>query len=299
MFFKITELNIFILEKVIQEFAPEIIDIYNIREDESEEQQVKTGQLHENRILGIMLKFYLEGKRKVTTRDVELEYKKFFKEIARSTISTYLNTLKKESTLYKERDGRLVYYILNENPPDNLDPFWFTRIFCIDPAYFFRAIYFASLYSIADFIVKDHLDSEHPKDFVPYFHYIIGLIILYILKNRANKCFLCQFSKHEKYNQMLETLDTAIKDRADVLPEELTTLLIKTYAEIPTFEGTYIKAKETEIEMIKNLLKLSKDYKKDIDFQLMVLNRRLETKLLQNVQLENKDLKSKEEQASN
>ena len=98
-----TELNIFILEKVIQEIAPELLDIYNIREDESEEQQIKTGQLHENRILGIILNFYLAGKRKVTTRDVEVEYKKYYKEIARSTISTYLNMLKKEGTLYKER----------------------------------------------------------------------------------------------------------------------------------------------------------------------------------------------------
>jgi len=59
---EITELNIYILEKVIHEIAPELIDIYNVREDESEETQVKTGRLHENRILGIILKFYLEGK---------------------------------------------------------------------------------------------------------------------------------------------------------------------------------------------------------------------------------------------
>ncbi|MHA1292892.1 MAG: BlaI/MecI/CopY family transcriptional regulator [Promethearchaeota archaeon] len=99
------------LDKVIQEFAPEVADIYSIREDESEEQQIKTGRLHENRILGIILKFFLEGKKKVTTGEVENEYKKYFKDIARSTISTYLNMLKKESTLYKERDGRIVYYI--------------------------------------------------------------------------------------------------------------------------------------------------------------------------------------------
>jgi len=54
------------LDKLIREFAPELSDIYNIREDESEEQQVKTGRLHENRILGIMLKFFVDGKRKVT-----------------------------------------------------------------------------------------------------------------------------------------------------------------------------------------------------------------------------------------
>jgi len=61
------------LEKIIHEIAPELIDIYNIREDETEEQQIKTGRLLENRILGIILKFFLEGKKKVTTREVELE----------------------------------------------------------------------------------------------------------------------------------------------------------------------------------------------------------------------------------
>jgi len=296
---KITELNIFILEKAIQEFAPEIADIYNIREDESEEQQIKTGQLHENRILGIMLKFYLEGKPKVTTRDVELEYKKYYKEIARSTISTYLNMLKKESTLYKERDGRLVYYILNDDPPNNINPFWFTRIFCIDPAYFFRAIYFASIYSIAEDIVRDHMDNENSKDYIKFFKYIVGLTILYILKNRADKCFLCQFSKHESYNEMIETLNTAINDRADVLPDDLTKSLVEEYAEISTFGGINIKSEESELGVIKNLLKLAKGYRKDIEFQNMVLNRRLDAKTLQRVHLENKELKSKEEKVIN
>jgi hypothetical protein len=299
VFFKITELNIYILEKVIQEFVPEIRDIYNVREDESEEQQIKTGQLHENRILGIMLKYYLEGKRKVKTRDVELEYKKYFKVIARSTISTYLNTLKKESTLYKERDGRIVYYLLYDKPPENLNPFWFTRIFCIDPAYYNRAIYFASLYSIADLIIKKHLEVDDPKQLVGYLKYIIGLIILYILKNRADKCFLCQFSKHQSYNEMIEALDAAIKDRADVLPEDLLNPIIKEYAEIPTFRGQEINSEETELELIRNLLKYAKTYKKDIDFQKMVLNRRMDTKIHQKVNLESKKLESKKEEATN
>jgi len=38
---KITELTIYILEKVIHEIAPELLNIYNIREDESEEQQLR------------------------------------------------------------------------------------------------------------------------------------------------------------------------------------------------------------------------------------------------------------------
>ncbi|MFX0057058.1 MAG: hypothetical protein ACFE85_01265 [Candidatus Hodarchaeota archaeon] len=287
------------MEKVIQEFAPEITDIYNVREDESEEQQIKTGQLHENRILGIMLKYYLEGKRKVTTRDVELEYKKYFKDIARSTISTYLNMLKKESTLYKERDGRIVYYILYDNPPEKLNPFWFTRIFCLDPAYYNRAIYFASLYCIADLIIQKQIGIENPNKLVSYIKYVIGLIILYILKNRADKCFLCQFSKHERYNEMIVALDSAIKDRADVLPEELLNPIIKKYAEIPTFDGQEINSEETELELVKNILKYAKTYKKDIDFQKMVLRRRMDTKIHQKVNLESKDLESKEEKVSN
>jgi len=95
-----------LIDKVVQDIAPEIAFLYQIREDESEEQQIKTGRLHENRILGIVLKNYLEGKNKISTGEVESEYKKYFKEIARSTTSTYLNMLKKESTLYTERDGR-------------------------------------------------------------------------------------------------------------------------------------------------------------------------------------------------
>ncbi|MHA2276781.1 MAG: hypothetical protein ACXAC2_13495, partial [Candidatus Kariarchaeaceae archaeon] len=133
---QIEDSELLIIDKLISEFAPEIAFLYQIREDESEEQQIKTGRLHENRILGIILKFYLEGKKKITTGEVENEYRKYFKEIARSTISTYLNMLKKESTLYKERDGRIVYYIFYEDPPVGIEPFWFTRIFCIVPAYF-------------------------------------------------------------------------------------------------------------------------------------------------------------------
>lgn len=285
---EITELNIYILEKVIHEIAPELIDIYNIREDESEETQVKTGRLHENRILGIILKFYLEGKRKVTTRDVEIEYKKFFKEIARSTISTYLNMLKKESTLYKERDGRLVYYIFFEDPPKEVSAFWFTRLFCVDPAYFSRAIYFSSLYSIAEIIVKKHMKKGNYDELVDTFKYLTGIIILYILKNRSSKCILCQFSKQERYIELLEALDLAIKERTDVLPSELQECLKKKYAEIPNFGGYYFRDENKEIEMIEQLLSFANQYKKDMEYQTMVLNRRINTRILEKVPVNNK-----------
>ena len=59
---QITDSGLKLIDKVIQDYAPEVAFLYQIRDDESEEQQIKTGRLHENRILGIILKFYLEGK---------------------------------------------------------------------------------------------------------------------------------------------------------------------------------------------------------------------------------------------
>jgi hypothetical protein len=279
---------------VIQEVAPEIAEIYNIREDESEEQQIKTGRLHESRILGIMLKFYFEGKKKVTTRDVEFEYKKYYKEIARSTISTYLNMLKNESTLYKERDGRVVYYMLSEDPPKNISPFWFTRLFCIDPAYFMRAIYFSSIFSIAERIVQTYAKNGEREKVIFNLKYIIGIIILLILKNRANKCVNCQFGKQQRYNDLIESLEVAIKERSDVLSEELMKELITNYSEIPIFKGILV-SEENEIELIERLLDLSNKYKKDIEFQTMVLNRRLDIKKLQTVELKSEKLKPEKE----
>ncbi|MFX1447983.1 MAG: winged helix-turn-helix domain-containing protein, partial [Promethearchaeota archaeon] len=255
------------MEKVIHEIAPELLNFYNIREDESEEQQIKTGQLHENRILGIILKFYLEGRKKITTKDVELEYKKFYKEIARSTVSTYLNILKKEGTLSKERDGRLVYYIFSEDPPNDISPFWFTRLFCVDPAYFYRAIYFSSLYSIADIIIKKHMKKGNFDEIVDCFRYFTGIIILCVLKNRSSKCVLCQFGKQERYSDLLEAINSAIKDRTDVLPSELQDILIKKYAEIPNFGGFHIEDTNKEIEIIENLINLANQYKKDMEYQ--------------------------------
>jgi hypothetical protein len=275
---------------VIHEVAPELLNFYNIREDESEEQQIKTGQLHENRILGIMLKFYLEGKKKVTTREVELEYKKFYKDIARSTVSTYLNILKKEGTLEKERNGRLVNYIFSEDPPNDISPFWFTRLFCVDPAYFHRAIYFSSLYSIADIITKKHMKKGNFDETVEGFRYLTGIIILYILRNRSSKCVLCQFGKQERYFDLLEAINSAIKDRTDVLPSELQELLIEKYAEIPSFGGYQFEESEKEIEMIESLTSLANHYKKDMEFQTMVLNRRINTRSSEKVKEDNKQI---------
>ena len=287
------------MDKLIQEFAPELYDIYNIREDESEEQQVKTGRLHENRILGILLKFYLDGKKKVTTREVESEYKKYFKVIARSTISTYLNMLKKESTLSKERDGRVVYSKFHEEPPVNINPFWFTRLFCVDPIYFFRAIYFSSIYLIAEKVVQEYMNNGNFEEIVVNFKYLIGIIVLYVLKNKVNKCVLCQFGKHEKYDFLNDALTIALKERTDVLPDELLVFLKEKYSEISLFSGIDLAVDEEEINMIKQLVNFANRYKKDLEFQFMVLNRRMETRTIEETHAETSELDSKEEKQLN
>lgn len=290
---QIHDSELLIIDNVIQEFAPEIAFLYQIREDESEEQQIKTGRLHENRILGIILKFYLEGRKKITTGEVEQEYKKYFKEIARSTISTYLNMLKKESTLYKERDGRIVYYIFYEDPPKGIKPFWFTRIFCIVPAYFERALFFAGLYFDAERHVDKYIakfQSGDKKTLIRNFKFLIGIIILNIFKNRSSKCVLCQFSKREMYDKLEEMMGIAIKDRSDVLPEEMLDILVGKYSEIPNFDGIFIEEECNNDSLIENILKFSDDYKKDLDFQIMVSSRRKTLRLKQQEALESQDM---------
>ncbi|MFX1380479.1 MAG: hypothetical protein ACFFA4_15445 [Promethearchaeota archaeon] len=280
----ISESEFVLIDKVVQEYAPEIAFLYHIREDESEEQQIKTGRLHENRILGIILKFYLEGKNKVTTGEVEQEYKRYFREIARSTTSTYLNMLKKESTLYTERDGRVAYYIFYEDPPIDIRPFWFTRMFCTVPAYFNRATKFSSLYSEAEKFIQKYINDYGHGDkklLIRNFKFIIGLIILKILKNRTSKCIGCQFSKREMYKKLEEMINVAIKDRSDVLPVELLVDLIEKHSEIPIFKGTNLKEDIFKENIVKELVRSADIFKKDLDFQIMVSSRRKESRLKQ------------------
>ena len=286
---QITDSELKLIDKAVQNFAPEIAYLYQYREDESEEQQIKTGRLHENRILGIILKSYLEGKNKIATGDVEEEYKKYFKDIARSTISTYLNMLKKESTLYKERDGRIVYYIFHEDPPIGINPFWFTRIFCIIPAYFGRALYFTRLYLKAEKHIEEYIKDYHPEDkkiLIRNFKFILGLIILKIFKNRSSKCRYCQFSKREIYIKLEEIIGVAVKDRTDVLPEDLLENLIDRLSEIPMFEGLSIKDDKIREQIIGTIMKAGDEYKKDLDFQIMVSQRRKALRLKQKKALE-------------
>ena len=202
--------------------------------------------------------------------------------------------LKKESTLCKERDGRLVYYKFYEDPPININPFWFTRLFCVDPVYFFRAIYFSSIYSIAEKVVQEYMSNGNFKEVLVNLKYLIGLIVLFILKHKVNKCVLCQFGKHEKYDDLNETLAIALKERTDVLTDELLVILKEKYSEIPLFGGINFSVDDQEVNMITQLVNFANRYKKDLEFQYMVLNRRVEAKSLERTRIEN-ELDSKEE----
>ena len=114
---------------------------------------------------------------------------------------------------------------------------------------------------------------------VESFRYLIGIIILYILKNRSSKCVLCQFGSQERYLGLLDAINSTLKDRTDVLPSELQEILKKNYAEIPTFGGYCISDAEKEIEIIEQLIKFANQYRKDMEYQTLVLNRRINTKL--------------------
>ena len=278
--FEIKDSKLKLIDKVIQDFAPELSFLYQFREDESEEQQTQTGRLHENRILGIFLESYLEGKPQITTADVVSVYQKYFKELARSTVSNYLNILKRETTLFKEKKGRTVYYSLYREPPVEIKPFWFTRIFCIVPAYFNRALNFAELYSSAG----RYIDKENNREreiLIRNFKFITGLIILNIFKNRVSKCILCQFSKSEIYKKLEELIKLSIRDRSDVLSDDLAGGLITKCSEIPIFDGIDISKENVEKDIVNEIVRSANAYKKDIEYQVMLTLRRRELKLRQ------------------
>ena len=103
---------------------------------------------------------------------------------------------------------------------------------------------------------------------------------------RSSKCVLCQFSKREIYNRLEELISIAIKDRSDVLPEELYKELLEKYAEIPMFHGIDIESNESKNNLAREIVKFADMYKKDLDFQIMVSLRRKDLRLQQKLALE-------------
>ncbi|MFW9880629.1 MAG: hypothetical protein ACFFG0_46770, partial [Candidatus Thorarchaeota archaeon] len=221
--------------------------------------------------------------------EVEQEYKRYFKEIARSTTSTYMNMLKKESTVFSKREGRIAYYSFYKDPPMGLTPFWFTRIFCIVPAYFHRAMIFSSLYINGEKYVQQYINDTNHQDkevLLKNFKFITGLIIMKIFKNRSVKCSECQFSKRELYIELENRINTAIKDRSYELPQELLDNLIEKCSEIPIFDGINIDQDSIKENIAYDIVKSVDVYKKDLEFQIMVSSRRKDIRLKQKTVLE-------------
>ena len=66
--------------------------------------------------------------------------------------------------------------------------------------------------------------------------------------------------------------------------------MIEKYAEIPSFGGYQFEESEKEVEMIEGLTGLANQYKKDMEFQTMVLDRRINTRISEKVKEDNKQL---------
>jgi DNA-binding transcriptional ArsR family regulator len=266
------ECNLERLGQVIDEIAPEVADVWLERYDIAEDEGIKTGRLHENRILGLKLRYTQIGEERTTTSDLEDEYELFFKKIARSTVSTYLNQLVKDGVLAKERDGRVVYYLFSVAPPRSVDPFWFVRNFCTTPAYLARAAAFAHLY-------QEISKGKRGSTSLQAQQFLLGLAILRLLYKRFEKCFLCQFATKSAYRRVRDLFEQALNDRQDVLPEKLRDYLFNQLGDLPIFGGTPFLAQHEDIQ--KNIEVFAEQYQKDIEFQIMVSQRRQELRLKQ------------------
>jgi hypothetical protein len=155
-------------------------------------------------------------------------------------------------------------------------------MFCIVPAYFNRALKFSNLYHNAEKFVQQFIIENEQKDeeiLLRNFQFIIGLILLKILKNRSSKCVDCQFSKRKIYKKIEEMIDLAIKDRSDVLSTDITVDLIEKYSEIPIFDGMNIGDDNVMKEIPKQVLRCADIFSKDLDFQIMVSTRRKDSRL--------------------
>lgn len=274
-----------LLKKVIKEYSPEIYDVFDSQRETGEEDGSKTGRQHENHILGIILanEFKDDVEGQITTTGIETEYELYFKKIARSTVSTYLNQLDKEGVLTKRREGRTVFYLLKQKPPSGIHPFWIIRNFCTLTPYFYRAIIFGKFYDKISKLEKNNINEA--------IMFLLGLSILLTLRSRVLCCLMCQFAVKDDYRDMRDEFDLNIKNRSDVLPEEIMKYL-NHLAELPIFNGFPALNENKYDVIIEKLKELAERYSQDIDFQCSVAKRRKEIRLKQ---LEQKMKKEHEE----
>jgi len=215
------------------------------------------GRIHENHLLGIFLWFSVVKKEDITTERLGEEYEKFFQNVSRSTISTYLNQLEKQGILSKKRKGKEVRYQLAYDPPSGVHPIYIVRNFCILPSYLCKAAFFARTLRI---------DREENL------RYLLELVNFSLLKNRIEKCLLCPFAVKEETKKMLELVSTSYRYKIELLPNELFQYINTQLGELTVFGGTSIMGHWATI--VGSLMNLSQIHRKEIKFQREVLERR-------------------------
>jgi hypothetical protein len=215
------------------------------------------GRVHENHLLGIFLWFHAVKKEDITTERLGEEYEKFFQNVSRSTISTYLNQLEKQGILSKTRKGKEVHYQLAYEPPSGIHPIYLVRNFCVLPSYLCKASFFARTLRI---------DREENLRF------LLELVNFSLLKNRMEKCILCPFAVKEENEKMLEPISTVYRHKTELLPKDLLQHINVQLGELPVFGGTGVMGRWATI--LGTLMNLAQTYKKEIKFQREVLERR-------------------------
>ncbi len=116
------------------------------------------------------------------------------------------------------------------------------RNFCLLPPFLSRASILAKLYFHPPKTLDKH--EEERK-------FLIGLSVLTVLKNRHEKCHLCQFGSKQFYREATDIFESLIKERIDVLPEELRNFILFEIGELPIFKGILV-SKDKNNELIEN-----------------------------------------------
>ena len=250
--------------KAIEEYAKEFKDLKDIAMvifDRPEELKSNLGQLQKNRILGIFLWLKETSSDKVTTNRIETEYKKFFKQISRSSISNYLNQLVKENVLVKEKKGKQVYYKIAHELPDKIegDPFWFVKNFCIYPIYICRTSYFAR---------KLRIEKSEEGAFV------YKLINYNLIRNRLKKCSVCPFGIKKEYEVVLKLLDNQYMTLKNLLPKELINYVENMFGELKIFNGISLFPSWTIVK--ERIFEFSNKFKREIKDQLKTFEKEIE-----------------------
>ncbi|MHA1379831.1 MAG: hypothetical protein ACTSRG_15780 [Candidatus Helarchaeota archaeon] len=219
------------------------------------------GQLQKNRILGIFLWLKDTNIDKVTTNKIEIEYKKLFKPISRSSVSNYLNQLEKEGVLKKEKLRKNVYYEIAHDIPSEIsgDPFWYLRNFCIYPIYICRTSYFAR---------KLRIEKNREET------YIFKLINFNLIKNRIKKCALCPFGIKKEYENILLKLEKQYMTLKNLLPKELVEYIENYLGEIKIFNGISLFPSWTIVK--EKIDEFANKYKKELKAQIQTVEKEWE-----------------------